>query len=188
MFRALIHHAMTDVPIFQIRQANEKDAERLAAIGVETFKSAFGHLYPPDDFLDFASTYHSPEAYRRILTNENCRAWIAEAANGETVGYAVSGPCSLPVPDLSPNSGELKRIYLNKGIQGSGIGARLMTAALEFLRTRFDRVYLGVYSENFSAHRFYERFGFVKIADYVFMVGKHEDAEWIMELKEPKSA
>ena len=98
---------MKDAPTIQIRQADAKDAERLAAIGVETFKSAFGHLYPPDDFLDFASTYHSPEAYRRILSTEDCRAWIAEAAHGEAVGYAVAGPCSLPVPGLLPNSGEL---------------------------------------------------------------------------------
>ncbi|MCB2112478.1 MAG: GNAT family N-acetyltransferase [Parvularculaceae bacterium] len=179
---------MKGAPNFEIRLADENDAERLAFIGAETFRSTFGHLYAPADIAAFLAESHSPEAYRRTLTTPDFRVWIAEADGGATVGYAVAGPCGLPVPDLTPNSGEVKRIYLDETARGTGLGARLMASALEYLRKRFDRIYLSVYSENFPAQRFYERFGFAKIGEYDFMVGEHADPEWMMELGEPETA
>ncbi len=173
---------------FQVRLAQENDEERLAEIGATTFTSTFGHLYSEKDLCAFIAKSHRPEVYRKLLGDSDHRAWIAESAEGETVGYAVAGPCGLPVPDMPPDSGELQRIYLTEGAKGAGVGARLMTAALEFLRARYGRVYLSVHSENFTAQRFYERFGFVKLCDYFYMVGDHADPEWIMELKEARIA
>ena len=42
---------------------------------------------------------------------------------------------------------------------------------------------LSVYSENFGAQRFYQRYGFAKIADITFKVGDHYDPEYLYELK-----
>lgn len=171
-----------------VREATENDVTRLAALGAETFISAFGDLYSGKDLRAFVAESHSPAAYRNLISNPDCRVWIAENEGVEPIGYAVGGPCGLPVPDLPANSGELKRIYMKEGVRGGGVGACLLSTALDYLRARFDRVYLSVYSENHAAHRFYERFGFVKIGDYFFMVGEQADAEWIMELKEHRTA
>ena len=46
-----------------------------------------------------------------------------------------------------------------------------------------DAVLLSVYSENFGAQRFYQRYGFGKIADITFQVGDHFDPEFLYELK-----
>lgn len=166
-----------------IRNAFEEDAPALAGVASETFLSAFGHLYAQKDVEAFLAKNHSAEVYGKLLADPEYGVWIAETVEGEAIGYAVAGPCSLPVPDMPPNSGELARLYLKKGSQGAGLGGRLLETALEFLEDRFDHIYLSVYAENFGAQRLYERRGFAKIADYFYMVGDHADPEWIMELK-----
>lgn len=168
---------------FAIRPAFEEDAQILAQLGAETFTATFGELYGPKDLQTFLNKKHSVDAYRSLLTDPEFGLWIAETEEGDAVGYAVAGPSSLPVPGAPPNAGELARLYLKKGVQGGGLGARLLETALEFLRDRFDRVFLSVYAENAVAQKLYQRYGFVKIHDYFYMVGDHADPEWLMELK-----
>ena len=45
-----------------------------------------------------------------------------------------------------------------------------------------DAMQLSVYAENFGAQRFYQRFGFAKVADIDFWVGNHRDDEFLYEL------
>lgn len=167
----------------KIRNAVDADAETLARLGAETFIATFGHLYAVKDLNAFLASNHTVDIYRSMLADPEFSVWIAETDTGEAVGYAVAGPSSLPVPDPAPHSGELARLYLTKEAQGAGLGARLLDVALEFLRCRFDRIYLSVYAENEVAQRLYRRYGFVKICDYFYAVGDHRDPEWIMELK-----
>lgn len=168
---------------FDILPASTDDAAALAELSAETFTATFGHLYETKSVGAFLEENHSAGVYRKLLTDPDYGLWFAREEGGRLVGYAVAGPCSLPVPELPPNSGELARLYLRKEAQGSGLGRRLMAVALGFLNARYDRIYLSVYSENRNAQRFYERFGFVKIHDYFFQVGDHQDPEWIMELR-----
>ncbi len=166
-----------------IREAFEEDAGLLSALGAETFISTFGHLYSTDNLEKFLAKSHSQAAYSALLGNPDYAVWIAHDDAGAGAGYAVAGPCTLPVPGMPPASGELVRLYLLKSAQGSGLGARLLDTALSFLRDRFEHIYLSVYHENHIAQRLYQRFGFVKIHDYFYMVGDQADPEWIMQLK-----
>lgn len=166
----------------RIRSAEVADAEALAALGAATFIESFGSLYSRSDLDAFLEDGHSADAYRTLLADPAYALWIAEGEGGDAIGYAVAGPCGLPVADLPPRSGELKRIYLRASAQGGGVGGRLLAAALDDLRARFDHVYIGVFSENFGAHRLYRRFGFEKVGEYQFMVGEQADREWIMKL------
>lgn len=165
-----------------IRRARADEAKALSALGAATFEATFGHLYSRENLESFLAKNHSTAAYRRLLADPRSAVWIAES-DGARVGYAVAGPCTLPVPDMPANSGELARLYLLKDAQGTGLGARLLETALGFLRAGFGRIYLSVYRDNVTAQRLYERNGFVKIHDYFYMVGDHADPEWIMELQ-----
>jgi ribosomal protein S18 acetylase RimI-like enzyme len=51
-----------------------------------------------------------------------------------------------------------------------------------------DAVQLSVYSENFGGQRFYQRYGFTKIADVGFWVGTQRDAEFLYELRLDKQS
>lgn len=167
-----------------IRPALDEDAQTLAALGAETFIATFGRLYDEKDLNAFLVKSHSAEVYAAFLRNPDYGLWLAVSPQGEAIGYAVAGPCGLPVPNCPANAGELMRLYLKQGVQGGGIGARLLETALEFLRSRFNSIYLSVYAENTGAQRLYQRFGFVKIHEHFYMVGDHADPDWIMKLKQ----
>lgn len=166
----------------RIRAAFEEDAEGLSALGAATFTATFGHLYSRENLEKFLAKNHAVEVYRKLVGDPECGVWIAEDENGKSLGYAVAGRCTLPAPDMPPNSGELARLYLLKEAQGTGLGAALLETALEFLSDRFAHIYLSVYRDNVVAQRLYQRYGFVKIHEYFYMVGDHADPEWIMKL------
>jgi ribosomal protein S18 acetylase RimI-like enzyme len=163
-----------------IRRAGPGDEAALAGIGLSTFIDTFAHLYSPENLAAFLGDNHSVQYYQELLSDPDCAAWIAETADGETVGYCTVAPCTLPAPDMPDRSGELCRIYLDARAQGLGLGKALMDIALSWLEERFDHLYVGVYSENFRAQELYRRYGFEKVGEYHFMVGDHADLEWIM--------
>ena len=96
------------------------------------------------------------------------------------IGYVTACPAHLPHPDVAPGDGELQRLYILQGHQGGGRGTALLTTALEWLERDGPRtLWIGVWSENYGAQRFYARHGFEIVGDYSFMVGDHADRELI---------
>ena len=165
---------------FRIRTATPDDAPALAALGAETFTETFGHLYAPEDLQMFVADNHSLAAYQALLADPASRLWLAVDAAGEAAGYAVAGPCRLPVPDLPPEAGEVKRLYLAARYQSAGLGRQLMDSMMGwFEEAGRAPLYLSVYAENYGAQRFYQRYGFEKIMSYEFLVGRHKDPEFI---------
>ena len=102
-------------------------------------------------------------------------------AGGKVVGYALAGPCGLPHPLATPDQGEVNRLYLLKAWQNGGLGGRLFDAVVAWLLSRGPRaIWIGVWSENHGARRFYARRGFEKVGDYDFAVGGTLDHEYIL--------
>lgn len=163
-----------------IRRAGPPDAEALAAIGRATFVETFGHLYPPEDLAAFLAEAHSVERARADLADPAKAAWLVEQ-DGEAVGYALACPAKLPNLAVSPQDGELDRIYIRKDRQGGGLGSRLLETALAWLEKDGPRtLWIGVWSENLGAQGLYERHGFKTVGAYKFAVGKTFDHEFIM--------
>lgn len=163
-----------------LRRADLADAEALAALGTATFTETFGHLYPPKDLAAFLAEAHSLQRIRADLADPRKATWLAEAG-GEAVGYALAGLCDLPHPDVRPEDGELKRLYLLRRAQKGGLGGALLDAALAWLVETGPRtVWIGVWSENLGAQRLYERRGFAKVGEYGFAVGETIDREFIL--------
>ena len=162
-----------------IRRAGPADAAAVAAIGARTFTETFGHLYPPADLARFLADGHSPARALADLADPRLAIWLAEA-DGAPVGYALAGPCGLPHAAVAPDDGELKRLYLSPTAQGRGLGGRLFAAAEAWLLREGPRtLWIGVWSENLGAQRFYRRRGFVKVGEYGFAVGETVDREFI---------
>src|SRR5690606_20513156 len=96
-------------------------------------------------------------------------------------GHAAAGPCGLPHPDVAAGDGELKRLYLLKAYQGAGWGGRMFDTAMDWLQGNgAGALWIGVWSENFGAQRFYARRGFEIVGEYLFPVGRVRDREFIM--------
>jgi ribosomal protein S18 acetylase RimI-like enzyme len=162
-----------------IRRAVAGDLETLAQLGRTTFSETFGHLYSPQDLEVFLHTAYGADYLRAALADPHRAAWLVEQ-NGVAVGHALAGPCDLPHPEVGPRSVELKRLYLSRSVQAQGLGARLFETVLAWLDQDGPQdVWLGVWSDNHGAQRFYRRYGFVPVGEYGFAVGQTIDREFI---------
>lgn len=167
-----------------IRRATPDDVDTLVRLGRETFVETFGHLYPPADLAYYLETAYAPDRTAADLADPRKAQWIVEK-DGEAIGYALAGPCDLPVKGVTPECGELKRLYLYKAHQGGGVGARLMRTVFDWLAEQGrTRLWIGVWSENYGAQRLYMRHGFEKVGEYHFPVGETRDLEFVLR-REP---
>lgn len=163
-----------------IRLATPDDAAALSEIGARTFVETFGRLYPAGDLARFLAEAYGPQRTQADLADPEQAAWLVEAA-GEIVGYAQAGPCRLPHAEVTAGCGELKRFYFLKPWQNQGLGRRLFGEVIGWLLRRGPRdVWIGVWSENHGAQRFYARHGFGKVGEYGFAVGETIDREFIL--------
>lgn len=164
----------------ELRRATVSDAQALSALSSTCFTQTFGHLYPPQDLSHFLDEAYAPAAWASLLSDPAYATWLLESG-GVAIGYATAGACSLPHADVAPSDGELKRLYVLQEHQGGGRGSRLFDAALAWLLRDGPRtLWIGVWSENHGAQRFYARHGFERVGDYDFVVGNTRDHEFIL--------
>lgn len=162
-----------------IRKATPDDAALLCALSTVTFVETFGHLYRSDDLAAYLAIAYPEDLQRQQLESGDYAAWILER-DGEPAGFVFAGPCGLPHPDVAPGDGEIKRLYVLAAHHNGGWGRALMDAAMGWLCARSSRQWLGVWSENHRAQRFYARYGFVQVGQYEFPVGQVRDLEFIL--------
>jgi GNAT superfamily N-acetyltransferase len=165
----------------RIRRATVDDAATLSSLAARTFTETFGHLYPPEDLAFFLADAYPPEKQAVILGHPDYAVWLLEEDDGTAVGHAAAGPCGLPHADVRPGDGELKRLYVLASHQNGGWGGRLFAEAERWLLRDGPRtLWVGVWSENAGAQRFYARHGFGKVGTYEFPVGRVRDLEFIL--------
>ena len=97
----------------------------------------------------------------------NGGVWIAEGQHGEALGMIIVKIMkdyftSKPYVHIS-------ELVVDSGVEGRGLGSRLLEKAEEYARSRgLDRIALEVFSDNQSARKFYEKRGFVEeVCKYV---------------------
>lgn len=166
-----------------IRRATPADAAALAALAErtfrETFLDGFAIPYPTDELEPWVARTYGAATFAADLANPAKALWMAEA-DGTPVGYTTAGPCGLPHPEASAAEGELYKLYVDRPAQGSGLAVRLFEEATGWLEATYGpRLWLGVWSGNHRAQRFYRRHGFEKVGDYLFPVGTWRDEEFI---------
>ncbi len=169
-----------------LRPATPADAEALAELGRDSFTAAFGHLYQPEDLVAFLAEYRTPEKFRAHLADPPTLVHVAEV-DGRLAAYCliVRGQHFAEQPEPRPERPVfISQLYCAAEMTGRGLGAALMDwAVAESRACGADALQLSVFSENFGAQRFYQRYGFVKVADIDFWVGDHRDDEFLYELK-----
>jgi ribosomal protein S18 acetylase RimI-like enzyme len=165
-----------------IRRATAADSAALAKLGEATFVETFGTLYPPEDLAAFLSKSFTAEALIKLIEEPSVGIWLALAADGTPIGFVVVGGCKLPVANLESTAGEVRQLYVLARFQKLKLGTRLLDTSLDWLATQGRApLYVGVWSENYGAQRLYERYGFAKVGEYGFPVGKTIDREFILK-------
>lgn len=165
-----------------IRRATSDDAATMAELGAGTFIETFGHLYPPADLQAFLAKNHTPESWTRTLADPQRGIFLAEHPSGRKIGFICVGACKLPVQDLEATAGEIQQLYVFAEFHNLRLGTRLIEHGLEWLASQGRApLYIGVWSENYGAQRFYARYGFSKVGEYGFPVGNTVDREFILK-------
>jgi len=154
----------------------------LSALAADTFRTTFGHLYPPEDLATFLETSYNPDTLLTETRNPDC-FWRVAWEDGKALGYLQCAPVGLPHAEADPaREGELKRLYVAPAAQGKGLGKALMTAAVDHLDARYGGApqWIGVWSENHRAQALYGSYGFIRVGAYEFPVGRMRDHEFIL--------
>ena len=101
---------------------------------------------------------------------------------GEPIAFCKIGyKCGWPDKARGNRAMELKQLYAAASATGSGVGSALMDWAMTALaEAGADEVQLSVWSGNHGAQRFYQRYGFEKVADVTFKVGEQIDDEYLL--------
>jgi diamine N-acetyltransferase len=163
-----------------LRAATAADIPALSELATSSFVAKFGELYSAADLAAFQADNLSEPAIAAELANPDRIYQLAECG-GALAGYAkIALSCGFPEHARGSRVMELKQLYAAAGATGGGIGAALMDWAMgEFAARGADEAQLSVYAYNHGAHRFYQRYGFEKVADITFKVGEQLDPEFL---------
>lgn len=162
------------------RRGTAADIAAIDGVFREAFCDTFAHLYRAEDLAAFLGQF-TDEAWALEIGDQSYAFCLAEV-EGRPVGFVKLGPPALPVEPSGPAI-ELRQIYVLRPWQGTGIATQLTEWAIAEARLRgAGEIYLTVYTDNYRARRFYERYGFEYVGPYHFMVGEQADEDLIMRL------
>jgi diamine N-acetyltransferase len=169
-----------------IRRATPADAHTLAALAAQTFALACPPGTTQENIERFIARSLSVGSFQTYLARSGHRVWLAEDG-AQAVGYAMSVHGEPGDPDIAQvivhrPSVELSKIYVLHSHHGFGVGALLMTHAIDEARLAgASSVWLGVNQLNDRANRFYEKQGFVVRGTRFFQVGDTVEADYVRE-------
>ena len=149
-----------------IRQAQKSDIAALSELAIQTYSAAFGYTFRDADLTAHVQKHLSPGHFSRIIVED---VVLVAAVGHRLIGYVQFGAANIS--SASSTDQELRRLYVHPEFQNEGCGTLLMDAALHHPRLNgAARIYLDVWEQNYSAQRFYRRYGFEVIGTRTFAV------------------
>ncbi len=140
----------------RIGLATEDDLDDIFQVGQHAWKVSHAHKYSPD-FLDrLVIRAFMPSVMGQALENEDTVVYVARE------GCRVVGFIQLDVG--RDGTASISYLYVAPGLQGRGIGSKLLEAGLKALAERGVRqVYAVTEADNYQAQRFGERHRFRQV-------------------------
>ncbi len=149
-----------------IRPWTEGDIPDVRRIGWETWKAAYGMFIPEADLRAYHDEHYSTDALVRNLRKPSTSGYIA-FLDGNPGGYMIMSS------DRDSGRCHVASIYVLPACQGHGLGSKLMEEAFRAARgAGYDRVWLGVMSENAPTIAWYKALGFTFVEESPFTMGK----------------
>jgi ribosomal protein S18 acetylase RimI-like enzyme len=149
-----------------IRILTVEDIPDVRRIGWETWKATYGAFIPEEDLRVYHDEHYSAEALTKRLAQSSTRAYAA-LLGGSVAGYMIMS-C-----DEDAGRCNVASIYVLPECQGYGLGSMLMEEAFRVARgAGYDRVWLGVMSENSPTIAWYYSLGFSFVEEAPFTMGK----------------
>jgi len=154
--------------VVKIRRARVDDAKALGVIGPAAYAAAYHYLWSDCVALAQQLDTFSTSAFLILLRRTDTRLWVAEVS-GVVVGFLTMTVESRNPITHEGRGAEISRIYLLPGSQKSGLGFRLLSAAVEHANELgLTHVWLDVMASAVNARNAYLRWGFSEIGSKEF--------------------
>ncbi len=158
--RRLYAGGMNNPTPITIRQATREDEAALGRLGAELMRVHYE--FDRQRFL--APGPHAAKGYGRFLASQqesdDVVVFVAERA-GQIVAYVYAGVEPLSWKELRDRAGFVHDVIVDPDARGTGVAARLVEAAAEWLATRnVPRVMLWTAEPNSAAQSLFTRLGF----------------------------
>jgi ribosomal protein S18 acetylase RimI-like enzyme len=166
-----------------IIKATIHDLVQLQNIGRQTFIETFAAVNTRENMAKYVAEGFSAEKLSAELNDPGSEFYFA--VNDDTViGYLKLNFGTSQTELKGPDAVEIERIYVLKEFHGKNVGQLLYEQAIELAKQRnATYVWLGVWEENARAINFYEKNGFVKFGEHIFMLGDDKQTDIMMRLE-----
>ncbi len=174
------------------RLVEPEDLYQLVEIACTTFIDSFAEQNEPTAFYAYVEQAFAPEHLQKELQTEGSIFYFVED-DSHIIGYFKINTSKSPsltdrphfYADFSPYQSlemtELERIYLKKEYQGKGFAAELMAYIEDCVRQQNAHyIWLGVWSLNTKAIRYYEKCGFSTFGEHIFQIGDDAQTDYLM--------
>jgi diamine N-acetyltransferase len=163
-----------------IRRASDRDARQLAALAAATFRDTYQATNTREN-IDLHCATRFGEAIQAAEIADPGRVTLVCDHRGTLAGFAQLRWVAAPGCVVAATPGEIQRLYVARGFQGTGVGRALMDACLdEMVARRTDVVWLCAWERNPGAIAFYRKLGFVEAGEHVFLLGRDLQRDVVM--------
>jgi ribosomal protein S18 acetylase RimI-like enzyme len=165
-----------------LRIANVRDAERVAALARDTFFATFADSNSAEDMAYYAEQAFTVDRIRSELEDPTSTFIWAEQ-EGIPAGYAKLRRGTVEDCITGPKPVELERIYADPELIGAGVGKTLLHTSTKIAQGEgFQTLWLGVWEHNDRAIEFYHRQGFTDMGEHSFFLGADQQTDRILQL------
>jgi diamine N-acetyltransferase len=165
----------------RIRKAGLADAALIAELSQETFFTSMGPFNSKENMEVFMKRTFSREKLMAEVGAEKLDFFLGYIEN-KAVGYVKLKEGEPPGLLDGLKAIEISRIYVLPEAIGKGLGHALMQSSLDFAQGKGkDLVWLGVWEHNRKAIGFYEKWGFERFGEHLFMLGNDPQTDWLMK-------
>jgi GNAT superfamily N-acetyltransferase len=141
---------------FEVRKADAGDCHALAAIQVDSYRTAYAGIFPPAYLARFDVDEQAQDWLELLASRPDDILLVAVAEGGQAVGYILA----RAEPDIYPDyDAEIIALHVRRSWQRKGAGYALFAAALAQLTEKeCRRVMLWTLEKN-PVRDWYERLG-----------------------------
>jgi len=171
-----------------IRTASPEDTAVVARVGRETFYETWRPVNSEEDMQQYINEAFDEQKIRQEIISSETNIFFLALIDGETIGYAKMRRDRNYDEFNNEKVIEVERIYVRKECQGKKFGKLLMDHCIEAAKSEnCTWIWLGVNEENYTAIRFYRKYGFEVFGTKQFKLGSAIDTDFLMKLRLIKS-
>ena len=165
----------------EIKKVTEKELAEIKEISIKTFCETFAKDNTPEDTQKYIDTNFTNEQMLKEINTKGSLFFIAYL-NNKPVAYLKINTGDAQTEKQGNDSMEIQRIYVLSECKGKRIGSLLMKIAEEeAVKAKCKRIWLGVWEHNNGAIIFYEKKGYKRFSEHVFMFGNDPQTDYLME-------